>query len=77
MGFLLDPEYWAMDVNELDEEVLEDFYDVIARWISNPDKKATAVIELTNYKLKEGNYSNNFVQKLAKHNGIKHTKRHP
>lgn len=28
-AFLLDPEYWAMDVNELDEEVLEDFYDVI------------------------------------------------
>ena len=54
-----------MDVNELDEEVLEDFYDVIARWIFDPDKQAIAVTELTKYKLKEGKYSNNFVQKWA------------
>ena len=54
-----------MDVNELDEEVPKELYDVIARWISDPDKQAIAVIELTKYKLKEGRYSNNFVQKLA------------
>lgn len=64
-AFLLDPEYWAMDLNELDEEVLEDFYDVISRWFSNSDEQAAAVTELTKYKLKEGRFSMNFVQKLA------------
>lgn len=64
-AFLLDPEYWAMDVNELDEEVLEDFYDLIARWFSDADEQAMAVSELTKYKLKEGQFSSSFVQKLA------------
>ena len=48
-------------MNELDEEVLEDFYNVIARWIFDPDKQATVVTELTKYKLKEGKFSNNFL----------------
>ena len=64
-AFLVDPEYWAMDLNELDEEVLEDFYDVIGRWFSDADEQAAVVIELTKYELKEGQFSNNFVQKLA------------
>ena len=63
--FLLDPKYWALDVNELDEEVLEDFYNVIARWISNPDDQTAIVIELTKFKLKEGRFSKIFVQKLV------------
>ena len=42
-SFLLDPEYWVVDVNELDEEVLEDFYNLITRWISNPNKQTLAV----------------------------------
>lgn len=62
-AFLLDTEYWAMDVNELDEEVLEDFYDVISKWIFDADEQATVVTKLTKFKLKEGR--NSFVQKLA------------
>ena len=54
-----------MDVNNVDKEVLEDFYNVIDRWIFNLDKQATTVTELTKYKFKEGRYSNSFVQKLA------------
>ena len=54
-----------MDLNELDEKVLKDFYDVIGRWYSNVDEHAAIVTELTKYKLKEGQFSNNFVQKLA------------
>lgn len=64
-AFLLDPEYWAMDSNNLDEEVLEDFYDVVGRFFSDSDEQAAAVTELTRYKLKEGRFSSSFVQKLA------------
>ena len=64
-GFLLDPEYCAMDVNKLDEEVLKNFYDVIARWTSSPYEQATAMTKLTKYKLKEGRFSKSFVQKLV------------
>ena len=40
VAFLLDPEYWAMDLNSLDEEVLEDFYDVIGRFFIDADEHA-------------------------------------
>ena len=65
VAFLLDPEYWAMDLNSLDEEVLEDFYDAIGRFFTDADEHATAVTDLTKFKLKEGKFGTEFVQKLA------------
>ena len=66
VAFLLDPEYWAMDINALDDEVLDDFYYVVVRFYESSDDQASPVTELTKYKLKEGHFATEFVQKLAK-----------
>ena len=63
---LLDPEYWAMDINGLDDKVLDDLYYVVGRFFENSDDQACAITELTKYKLKEGHFAIEFVQKLAK-----------
>lgn len=65
-AYLLDPEYWSMDIHGLDEEVLDDFYYVVGRFYEDPNDQASAVSELTKYKLKEGRFATEFVQKLAK-----------
>ena len=66
VAFLLDLEYWAMDINGVDDEVLDDFYYVVGRFYESSDDQASAVTELTKYKLKEGRFATEFVQKLAK-----------
>lgn len=66
VAFLLDPEYWAMDLKELNEEVLEDFYDVIGRIFRDLDEHASTIIDLiTKFKLKKGKFGVGFVQKLT------------
>lgn len=65
VAFLLDPEYWNMDINEVDEEVIEDFYHVVNHFFEDADDHANAVSELTKFKLKEGMFSLEIVQKMA------------
>lgn len=63
--FLLDSTYWNMELDELDEEVIEDFYDVVSKFYDNADDQAQAVSDLIKYKLKEGLFSSEFVQNMA------------
>ena len=63
--FLLDLEYWDIDVNELDEEVLEDFSYVVASFYEDVDDQDAAMSDVTKYKLKEGQFSSTFVQSLV------------
>ena len=65
VAFLLDPEYWNMEVDELDEEVIEDFYDVVINFYDNVDDQAQDVPNLTKYKLKEGLFSSELVQNMV------------
>lgn len=37
VAFFLDPEYWNMELDELDEEVIEDFYDIVSNFYDNVD----------------------------------------
>ena len=64
IAYLLDLEYWAMDIDGLDEEVY--FYYVVGRFYDDPNGQASAVSELTKYKLKERRFATEFVQKVAK-----------
>ena len=68
VAYLLDPEYWSMDVHTLDEEVLEDFYDVVASFFPDSDESASAVTELMTYKLKEGRFSSSLCKNLPLNN---------
>lgn len=54
-----------MDISEVDEEVIEDFYSVVNHFFEDADDHANAVSDLTKFKLKEGMFSLEIVQKMA------------
>ena len=61
VAYLLDPKYWAMDINRLDNEVLDDLYYVVGRFFENSNDQVCIVTKLTKYKLKEGHFATEFV----------------
>lgn len=55
-----------MDIHmSTDDEVLEDFYDIVANLFLDSFDSTSIGSELMNYKHKEGKFSSNFIQKFS------------
>ena len=65
VGYLLDPEYWNMDLMS-NEEVVQDFYKVVNVFYANSDDRIKCIKEMSAFRLKEGPFANLFVQEMAK-----------
>ena len=65
VAYLLDPEYWNLDLMS-NEEVVKDFYKVINTFYSDAQDRIDCTKQLSAFRLKEGPFANDFVQALAK-----------
>lgn len=64
-AYMLDPEYWNMDLMS-NVEVVHDFYKVVNTFYDNVDDRVRCIKEMTSFRLKEGLFSNSLVQQMAK-----------
>ena len=65
VAYLLDPEYWNLDLMS-NAEVITDFYQVINTFYSDAQDRIACTKQLSAFRLKEGSFANDFVQALAK-----------
>lgn len=64
-AYLLDPEYWNLDLM-CNKEVVQDFYKVVNVFYPNNDQRVKCIKQMTSFRLKEGLFANLFVQQMAK-----------
>ena len=63
-AYMIDPEYWNMDLMS-NVEVVQDFNKVVNTVYNNVDDRVKC-IKMTSFRLKEGLFSNSLVQQMAK-----------
>ena len=64
-AYMLDPEYWNMDLMS-NAEVVQDFYDVVKIFYASCDDRVKCTNELISFRLKEGLFANEHVQQMAR-----------
>ena len=64
-AYMLDPEFWNMDLMS-NAEVVQDCYKVVNTYYVDVNDRVKCIKELTSFRLKEGLFSNSFVQQMAK-----------
>ena len=65
-AYMLDPEYWNLDLISI-VEVVHDFYKVVNIFYQSADDRVQCIKEMSSFRLKEGLFfSNTIVQQMAK-----------